>query len=141
MKLNFYAWIKVCGALALLASTAGCDDDDCGSCHDDAPVVVAEAPCCAGLYPYRLDVRVQDTLGYTLGGASVEVIVAVVPEQRYVSSTRPDGIAVFYFEAPPDVTAIAYTCAPGYQCNAADIGTTPATSELFINVILAFSQP
>ena len=121
--------------LVVVGVTAGCDDD-CDTCHEKT--VVVETPCCGNVYPYRLDVRVQDNLGYTLGGASVELIIATVPEQRYISTTRSDGIAVFYFEAPPDVVAIAYACAPGYVCNAADIGTTPAYGELFLNVVLSF---
>jgi hypothetical protein len=128
-------WFCVVSMLAVIGMTTGCDDD-CGDCHDKT--VVVETPCCGNVYPYRLDVRVQDTLGYTLGGASVELIIATVPEQRYISTTRSDGIAVFYFEAPPDVVAIAYACAPGYECNAADIGTTPAYAELFLNVVLRF---
>lgn len=135
MKMQTRRWVPAVGLMLVIGLASGCDDD-CGGCHDSA--VVIETPCCENVYPYRLDVRVQDTVGYTLGGATVELVVAAVPEQRYVTTTRSDGIAVFYFDAPPDVVAIAYACAPGYQCNAADIGTTPAYGELFINVVLSF---
>ena len=119
--------------LALLS--AGCDED-CGGCGES--VVVVETPCCANIYPYRLDVRVQDTLGYTLGGATVELLVTTIPEQQYIATTRPDGIAVFYFEAPPDVVAVTYACAPGYQCNASEVITTPSSAEFYLNIVLGF---
>jgi len=122
------------GLVGLLVIT-GCQGEGCYNC-DSGPVVV-ETSCC-NHYAYRLDVTVSDTLGFTLGGATVELVVATVPEQRFFASTDRDGVARFFFDSPSDVVAIAYACAPGYECNASDIGTRPDHGNLFIDVVLNF---
>lgn len=130
--------VRVVLALALAAAAAGCDDDcrDCGE-----PPVVVETTCCddeSTLFPYRLDVAVRDAAGYWLGGATVEVIIAVVPEQRLVATTRNDGTATFYAEAPAGATIVVYACAPGYPCRGAEVVTSPSVSGSAVVITLPF---
>ena len=106
-------------------------------CEGSTTVVITDEPCCIR-NSYQLAVTVSDTLGYTLGGAEVELVVATVPEQRRFARTDRNEVAIFHFDAPPDVVAIAYACAPGYQCNASDVGTRPDRSHLDIFVVLRF---
>lgn len=123
--------------VALALGVMGCDDDGCHDCHQ--PVVV-ETVCCDGgpvLLPYRLEVAVRDTDGYWLGGANVEVIVAGTPEQRFVLTTRNDGVATLFLEAPAGVTVVVYTCAPGYRCRMADVVTSPSLPDIALVITLS----
>ncbi|HMO03742.1 MAG TPA: hypothetical protein PKC67_03375 [Kiritimatiellia bacterium] len=124
--------------MVMVLGVTGCDDDRCHDCRQ-SPVVV-ETVCCDGgpvQLPYRLEVAVRDTAGYWLGGATVEVIVATVPEQRFVLTTRSDGVATLFLEAPAGATIVVYTCAPGYRCRAADVLTSPSHPDLALVVTLS----
>lgn len=135
MKRNLRSGLRIAGVVLMAGLASGCDED-CGGCG--SATVVVETPCCENLYPYLLRVRVQDVYGFTLVGATVEVVVAAVPEQRLVATTGGGGEAVFAFEAPPDVVVIAYACAPGYACNAGEIITSPAYGEYRLSVTLGW---
>ncbi|HMO49623.1 MAG TPA: hypothetical protein PKE26_03120 [Kiritimatiellia bacterium] len=130
IKRTFFRLLPVTALLML----TGCDGD-CGGCGPEVAVVI-DAPAPVVVYPYGLAVVVSDRAGFTLGGASVDLVVAMVPEKRFSAVTGRDGVAWFYFDAPPDVVAIAYACAPGYACNASDVGTRPDRYDLRIQVVL-----
>ncbi|HMP91064.1 MAG TPA: hypothetical protein PJ991_12745 [Kiritimatiellia bacterium] len=127
--------IRILAALSAVLLLAGCEG---GGCYDCGVEVVIGDPACCPHNSYELAVTVGDSLGYTLGGATVELVVAGVPEQRFYATTDRNGVAYFRFDALPDVAAIAYACAPGYQCNAVDIGTSPRSGRLAMRVVLYF---
>lgn len=124
--------------LALAGAVTGCDDG-CDDCHD-APVIVETVCCDAGytVAPFRLDVAVRDTAGYWLGGATVEVIVAAVPEQRLVATTGNDGTATVYAEAPVGATLVVYACAPGYTCQGVEVVTSALSPGVAVVITLPY---
>lgn len=113
---------------------SGCDSE-CGDCsvETEVAVVVEEQ---GPRYRHYVEVHVADHHGYSILGASVDLTVAMVPEQRIYGTTGSDGLARFYFDALADVVVMAYACAPGYECNASDIGTVAGGGSLFIHVEL-----
>lgn len=129
------AWaLKWLLTVAGLMTVSGCDSG-CYDCTVDAEVAVVieeQGP----VYHHGVEVHVNDVYGYSLGGASVELTVAGVPEQRFAAITDPDGCARFYFEAPAGVAVLAYVCAPAYECDASDIGTVEGGGNLQIMVSL-----
>jgi len=122
--------------MAVMPLLTGCNVS--GSYKDDDKEVDFGRGCCIDLFTYKTDVLVSDTSGFRLAGATVELTVATVPEQRFVGKTDRDGFARFFFDSLPGVTAVAFACAPGYECNASDMGTTSESFDLFINVVLTF---
>jgi len=130
--LKFVAIISLLSVM--LFGTAGCDSS-CGDCPVEAEVAVVieeQGP----YYRHTVDVYVSDIDGFSLGGVDVDLTIAMVPEQRMVASTTPDGYARFYFDAPADVLVMAYVCAPDYECNASDVGTITGGGSLLIQVEL-----
>lgn len=131
------AWSPLLAAL-MAASGTGCDGggEAVVEYSGGAEVVIAR-DCCDETYDYIVEVLVAFE-GWVVPGAEVELIVAAVPERRYVGYTDGYGVAVFAIEAPADVTIIAYACAPGYGCGAGDVGTLAELYHLGIAVDLAF---
>lgn len=130
-------WLALLAGL-VAAAGAGCDGggEAVVEYSSGADVVIA-GDCCDETYDYMVEVLVSFE-GWAVPGAEVELIVAAVPERRYVGYTDDYGVAVFAIEAPPDVALVAYACAPGYGCGAGDVGTLAELYLLGIAVELVF---
>lgn len=132
VKLN---WAAAALLLGFAGLASGCDSG-CYECEAEVAVVIEEEY--GPVYRHSTAVFVRDVDGYSLGGAEVELVIAGVPEQRFIGITDEDGEVWFTFDAPADVVVMAYACAPEYECNAADIGTVAGGGYLAIQVVLPY---
>jgi len=119
-----------------LTLLSGCNVS--GSYKDDDKEIDFGKGCCNDLPTYQADVLVSDVTGARLAGVPVELTITTVPEQRYAERTDGDGFARFSFKATPGITAIAYACAPGYECNTVNAETTTNSTALYMIVVLNF---
>lgn len=121
MKGLMQRWMAAAGSLAMAILLMGCDGSVCVECDGPSGAVVVE-DCCGEVYPYGVDVFVIDpATGAGVYNAEVELIVATVPEQRYLAATDPDGFVRFAVEAPVDAVAVASACHPAYPCGSGDV--------------------
>ncbi|HMP73040.1 MAG TPA: hypothetical protein PKE55_07230 [Kiritimatiellia bacterium] len=120
---NLKGWLRGVAAMGVALGMAGCHTSETGVIVRTPAVVVVDEFCCVEpWYPYVVEVVVVDRQGFGVAGAEVELILASVPERRYLGVAGYDGVAVFPVESRPGVVAIAYACAGGFGCDAMDIG-------------------
>jgi len=134
------AGYRMAGLLAVVVAMAlgagGCDGEGYATVGYVDPVDPLYDPCCYS-DPYYYTVEVFVGAGrWVVPGAEVELVVASVPERRYYGYTDEYGFAYFEVEAYPDVTLVAYACAPGYYCDAADIGIVAGMEFVALSVTL-----
>lgn len=122
--------------LAPLLLLAGCEEDWEPGRGADSPLGVLGEPNEGPAYRYLVEVSVTSLDGYYVSAATVELIVASVPEQRLVGFTDADGCAWFEVYTAPEVPLVAYVSAVGFMSNAGDVGTYAGAQVLHIPVCL-----
>lgn len=137
MKKGFHLRPGLILLAAACLAAAGCDEE--GAVRVDyaaVGVAYADDECCPPLETYWVQVAVGCPGGCVIPGATVELVAASVPEATYMAVADAYGIAWFEIAAAPDVTLVAYACADGYVCEAADIATGYAADPIALSIVL-----